>query len=77
MKATVDQAGRVVIPKALRDQVGIRAGEVDILVDGTSLRIEVEPQGRLIEQDGMLLLKGVGAALTEDDVRELRLADQR
>lgn len=77
MKATIDRAGRVVIPKALRDEVGIRAGEVDIVVDGASLRIEVEPQGRLIERDGMLLLDGVGAALTDADVRELRLADQR
>jgi AbrB family looped-hinge helix DNA binding protein len=41
MKSTIDKAGRIVIPKAMRDQLGwIGGSEVDIcLVDG---RIEIE-----------------------------------
>ena len=42
MKTTIDGAGRIVIPKALRDDAGLRAGsEVEIaLRDG---RIEIAP----------------------------------
>lgn len=44
MRTTIDAAGRVVIPKAVRDQAGLGAGaEVDIeFRDG---RIELEPAG--------------------------------
>jgi AbrB family looped-hinge helix DNA binding protein len=42
MKTTIDGAGRVVVPKALRDELGLVGGaEVEInAVDG---RIEIEP----------------------------------
>lgn len=42
MRTTIDRAGRVVIPKALRDEAGLEAGtELEIeLRDG---RIEIEP----------------------------------
>lgn len=42
MKTTIDSAGRVVIPKAIRDSVGLAGGsEVEITeVDG---RVEIEP----------------------------------
>jgi AbrB family looped-hinge helix DNA binding protein len=42
MRTTIDRAGRVVIPKAVRDQAGLEAGaEVDVQFrDG---RIELEP----------------------------------
>ena len=57
MRTTIDKAGRIVVPKALRDELGLDGGaEVEIsLVDG---RIELEPatshirlerkQGRLV-----------------------------
>ena len=42
MQTTIDKAGRVVIPKAMRDELGLAGGsEVDItLVDG---RLQIEP----------------------------------
>ena len=42
MRTTIDSAGRVVIPKAVRDQAGLAAGaEIDVhFRDG---RIELEP----------------------------------
>jgi len=77
MKTTIDKAGRLVIPKELRDRVGLVAGEVDVFADGAGLRIELVSTDRLVERDGHLLLPSPGATLTDDDVRELRHADQR
>jgi len=77
MKTTIDKAGRLVIPKQLRDRVGLVPGEVDIVADGAGLRIEPVSTDQLVERDGHLLLPSGGAQLTDDDVRELRLADQR
>ncbi|QLQ11417.1 MAG: AbrB/MazE/SpoVT family DNA-binding domain-containing protein [Nocardioidaceae bacterium] len=76
MRTTIDSAGRVVLPKALRLDVGIYPGEVEIVVDGNALRISPVATDELVEDDGLLLLPD-GPPLTDDDVRELRLADQR
>lgn len=40
MRATIDKAGRLVIPKPLRDQLGLGPGEVEVVADGTALRVE-------------------------------------
>lgn len=42
MRTTIDKAGRIVVPKAIRDELGFDGGnEVEVsLVDG---RIEIEP----------------------------------
>lgn len=77
MKTTMDKAGRLVIPKGLRDRVGLVPGEVDLFAEGAGLRIEVVSTDHLVERDGHLLLPSGGQHLTDDDVRELRLADQR
>jgi AbrB family looped-hinge helix DNA binding protein len=40
MKTTIDKAGRVVIPAALRDRLGLRPGtELDVIVDDFSIRL--------------------------------------
>jgi AbrB family looped-hinge helix DNA binding protein len=54
MKSTIDGAGRVVIPKALRQRLGLKGGEtVDIRErDG---KIEIEPTATamsLVEREG-------------------------
>jgi AbrB family looped-hinge helix DNA binding protein len=77
MRTTIDKAGRLVIPKSLRDQAGIPAGEVEISLDGAAIRIESVAADELDEADGLLLLPAGGPELDEDAVRELRLADQR
>jgi AbrB family looped-hinge helix DNA binding protein len=77
MRTTIDKAGRLVIPKALREQSGITAGEVEISLDGAAIRIESVASDELLEADGLLLLPAGGPELDEDAVRELRLADQR
>ncbi|GAC1397238.1 MAG: hypothetical protein NVSMB60_07080 [Mycobacterium sp.] len=77
MRTTIDKAGRVVIPKSLREQSGITPGEVEISLDGAALRIESVAADELVEEDGILLLPSGGPELDADTVRELRLADQR
>ena len=77
MQTTIDKAGRVVLPKALRDQVGITAGPVEITVSGAGLKIEPIASGGLVEEEGRLYLAGGGVTMTEDQLREFRLANQR
>jgi hypothetical protein len=51
-------------------------GPVDLIMDGTGIRVEVPTYDNVVERDGRLVITG-GPALTPDEIRELRLADQR
>jgi len=75
MIGTMDKAGRVVVPLPIREELGLVAGEVTITAFGSAVRIE-QPGSRLREVDGHLVLPA-GPALSADELRELRLADQR
>jgi AbrB family looped-hinge helix DNA binding protein len=77
MKATIDKAGRLVIPKALRDSLGIVPGEVEVVPDGAGLRIEPLADDQLEDEDGLLVIPAAGVALSDELVRTLRDADQR
>lgn len=77
MKATIDSAGRLVIPKVLRDRLGLRQGEVEVEADGADLRVRAAADDALEEQDGWLVVPASGLTLTDADVRALRDADQR
>lgn len=77
MHTTIDKAGRIVIPASIRERLGILPGPVDIMIDGTGIRIEVATADDLVEEGGRLVIRGTGNSLTSDDIRELRLADQR
>ena len=79
MITTIDRGGRVVIPKALRDELGLRPGDaIDVSSDGTSIRV-----GRVLGTDppvrrrrGRPAIDAV-TTLTDDDLRTLRLDLQR
>jgi AbrB family looped-hinge helix DNA binding protein len=77
MKATIDGAGRLVIPKQLRDRLGLRPGEVEVEADGADLRVRPVAEDALDEEDGWLLVPASDSALTDEDVQALRDADQR
>ena len=77
MRATIDQAGRLVIPKPLRDLLGLRPGEVDVTADGAALRVVPVHDDDVIEEDGRLVIPASGTAVDDEVVRALRLADQR
>jgi len=57
MKATIDSGGRVLIPKALRDSLGLMPGsEVDISAYGSGAFIASGGRtARLVEKDGYLV----------------------
>ena len=74
MRTTIDRAGRVVIPKGIREQAGLHAGaELDVeLRDG---RVEIEPAGvamRIVEKDGTVAIEAAVPMprLTVEEVRE-------
>lgn len=77
MRSTIDTAGRIVIPKRMRDAVGLAPGPVEINVDGAAIRIEPVMGTGFVEKDGFLVLADTQVPMTDDDVRELRMADQR
>lgn len=75
MRTTIDGAGRVVIPKALRDAAGISAGaELDIEIrDG---RIEIEPASvpmRVVARKGGAIIEATEEipVLTAETVRDI------
>lgn len=77
MRSTIDKAGRLVVPKVLRDQIGLRAGAVELIADGTAIRIEPVPGEGLVEEGGRLVIPASGAGIDDELVRALRDADRR
>jgi AbrB family looped-hinge helix DNA binding protein len=77
MRATIDKAGRLVIPKTLRDGLGLVPGEVEVTPDGAGLHIEPLADDHLDVEDDLLVIPAAGAAVSDDLVRMLRDADQR
>jgi AbrB family looped-hinge helix DNA binding protein len=77
MRSTIDKAGRVVIPKPLRDRVGLLAGDVELSVDGAGIRIEPVAGEGLVEERGRLVIPTSGVPIDDELVRTLRDADRR
>ncbi len=76
MRTTIDSAGRVVIPKAVRDDARLEPG-TELEIEFRDGRIEIEPVSapmRLVERDGFLAAESDAAdgdTLTVDEVRDL------
>jgi AbrB family looped-hinge helix DNA binding protein len=68
MEAVIDQAGRIVLPKYIRDALGLLPGtKVDISPYGAG--VQVLPAGRtarLVEEDGVLV--SAGETPVDDDI---------
>lgn len=65
------------IPKALRDRLGLGPGVVEVMADGAALRVEPMAADDLETQGGRLVIPALGAVVDDDVVRLLRHADQR
>jgi len=80
MVVSIDRAGRVVIPKEVRDRLSIGAdSQLDIEVDGDSIRlVPVRTRGRrVVEVNGWPVIeRGDAPPLTDAQVQRWRDADQ-
>jgi AbrB family looped-hinge helix DNA binding protein len=78
VEATVDDVGRIVLPKALRDRLRLLPGtKVDVSEYGRGL--QVIPAGRtarLVEREGRLVAEA-DTAVTDDDIFGLIDAGRR
>jgi AbrB family looped-hinge helix DNA binding protein len=64
MKATIDKAGRVVIPAAIRNRAGLRPGtELEVLADDVSVRlIRSVPGPRIVRVGRRLVARPTASA---------------
>lgn len=78
MKVTIDSVGRIVVPKPLRDALGLSAGStVDVSRYGAGLQlVPAERTARLVEEDGALVVAG-DTPIDDDVVFALIDADRR
>lgn len=77
MRTTIDKAGRLVIPRVLRDRIGLAGGaQVDLELDGAAIRISPVSGSDLREDAGLLFIPAAGTPITATAVRELIDADR-
>jgi len=82
MRVNIDKAGRIVVPKPIRERFGLRAGtEIELEEAAGGIMISaVEPQPSLIRKRGILVFTGKlppgvdGTRLVQDD-REARIRE--
>ena len=82
MVVSIDRAGRVVIPKDVRERLSLDAdAELEIDLDGDTIRLRPRRTHRrriVIAADGLPVLEPVDVApVTDADVQRWRDADQR
>ena len=81
MLATIDAGGRVVVPKEIRERLGLRPGsQVELTeVDGVlEVAVSVTPM-TVVEQDGLVVLQAQGEVptLTAEQVRAVQESTRR
>ena len=77
MRTTIDKAGRLVVPRELRERAGLVPGEVEVVLDGAGIRVEPVAGQGLVEEQGRLVIPATGATIDDETVRMLRDADRR
>ncbi|MGB3910807.1 MAG: AbrB/MazE/SpoVT family DNA-binding domain-containing protein [Pseudolysinimonas sp.] len=72
MNVTIDKAGRIVVPKPVRDALGLRAGdELDLTTDGSGIQLTARGRtARLVMRDGRLVATS-DTVITDEDVFRL------
>lgn len=76
MRSTIDSAGRLVLPKAIREAANLEGGtEVEIRIAGDHLEIEPVAADVLLTKKGGFVVatpKTPGGKLTAEEVEETR-----
>jgi len=74
MRTTIDPAGRIVVPKALRDELGLTGGqELEIIARDGHLEVATPPISVRLERRGGVMVAVPDAnlpSLTSEQVRE-------
>ena len=77
MRTTIDKAGRLVIPRSIRERIGLgEGGAVELELDGAGVRIEPIAGTSLREAGDLLLIPAAGRPITSSLVHELIDADR-
>jgi AbrB family looped-hinge helix DNA binding protein len=73
MKTTIDKAGRVVIPAAIRERAGLVPGtELEIILDDLSIRlVRRAPRAKLVREGNRWVVRPTAPA---EDLPEVDLA---
>jgi AbrB family looped-hinge helix DNA binding protein len=75
MRTTIDPAGRIVVPKALRDELGLTGGqELEIIARDGHLEVASPPSTVRLERRGRVMVAVPDAdlpPLTTEEVREV------
>ncbi len=67
----------MVIPKDLREKLGLTPGIVEVEVRGSGLTITPITDDTLATEGDLLVIPGQGLSISDQDVRNLKDADQR
>jgi AbrB family looped-hinge helix DNA binding protein len=72
MRATIDKAGRLVIPRQVRERIGlVGPGVVEIEVEGSGIRIQPVEGTGLREEGDLLVIPKSGATINDTIIRDL------
>ncbi|WP_373063112.1 AbrB/MazE/SpoVT family DNA-binding domain-containing protein [Gemmatimonas sp.] len=74
--ATIDCAGRVVIPKLLRDALHLEAGDtLEVETEGEYITLRPKRAGATVQKErGVWVFRAGGAPLSSEDVERARAA---
>jgi AbrB family looped-hinge helix DNA binding protein len=78
MKATIDKAGRVVIPAPLRERAGLVPGtELEVTLDDSGLRLErTAPPPRLVKVGRRLVARPTAPTQSRPDIDIAALVEE-
>ncbi len=78
MRTSIAKVGRLVIPRRLRDRIGLAdRGVVEVELEGAAVRDEPVAGRGLRDEGGLLVIPSTGRPLTRAGVRELTDADRQ